>query len=112
MSIYNMSMIEKTTSGDKEFMELLAKTFVEEVPLDVQAMNEAIENENAPLAYQIVHKMKPNLQMFGLQLSLEIEKLESWAQQRSNKTEILPYARKISETVSQAVEDLKSDFDL
>ncbi|HET8838340.1 MAG TPA: Hpt domain-containing protein [Flavobacteriaceae bacterium] len=112
MSKYNLKMIEETTSGDKEFMELLAKTFVEEVPRDVEAMNEAVENENAPLAYQIVHKMKPNLQMFGLNLSNEVEKLESWSQNNSTKNDILPYANKISETVHQAVQDLKSDFRL
>ena len=112
MSVYNLSMIEETTAGDKEFMALLARTFVEEVPNDVHAMNEAVENENGPLAYQIVHKMKPNLQMFGLNLSREIEKMESWAQNNSTKSEILPHANKISQTVFLAVEELKFDFEL
>lgn len=112
MSTYNLKSIQETTEGDQEFMKLLIRTFVEEVPQDVQALSQAIENENAPLAYQIVHKMKPNLQMFGLNLTAEIERLETWPQNSLSKNDILPYASKISSTIYTVVNELKKDFKL
>ncbi|HET8809266.1 MAG TPA: Hpt domain-containing protein [Flavobacteriaceae bacterium] len=112
MNHYNLNMLEEMTGGDRDFMTEMAKAFVEEVAEDVRAMNEAIDYENAALTYQVAHKMKPNLQMFGLQLTSEIEQLEAWSKSILTKPEILPSAKKITDKVSKAISELQSDFDL
>lgn len=112
MSHYNLNMLEEMTGGDRDFMTEMAKAFVDEITDDIRAMNEAIDYENAALTYQIAHKMKPNLQMFGLQLTLEIEQLEAWSKSTRTKAEILPSAKKITDKVSKAISELQSDFNL
>ena len=112
MSVYNLSMIEETTAGDKEFMALLARTFVEEVPNDVHAMNEAVENENGPLAYQIVHKMKPNLQMLGLRLENHINALQTWSDSTQDIDVAQQHIDKIEAVLTTTFEELKRDFNI
>ena len=98
--------------GDKEFMKVVVQTFLEEIPPDVEAMNEAISNDNATLAYQYAHKMKPNLQLFGLELMKEVKVIESWAKTGRKKEEVPQAAAKITKKVQVASIALKRDFEL
>ena len=56
---YSKESLSEIAGGDQEFMAIVAKTFLEEIPPDLKAMEEAIENNNRELAYQFAHKMKP-----------------------------------------------------
>jgi HPt (histidine-containing phosphotransfer) domain-containing protein len=90
----------------------MLKTFVEELPEDIEAMNAAIENENATLTYQIAHKMKPNLQIFGLRLTANIKILEQWSKSDLKHHEILPYAQEITDKVTLVCQEIKNDYNL
>ena len=79
MKSYNLDELKIMADGDEEFLQEMLKTFIEELPEDIKAMNDAIENGNATLTYQIAHKMKPNLQIFGLDLSDNVKMLEQWS---------------------------------
>lgn len=98
--------------GDEEFMQTVVETFLEEIPPDVAAMNEAIKNDNPTLSYQFAHKMKPNLQLFGLNLMEQIRVIEAWSKQGQRKDEVPEAAAKITEKVDTAVIALKEDFNL
>ena len=98
--------------GDEEFMLVVVQTFLEEIPPDVQAMNEAINNDNPSLAYQFAHKMKPNLQLFGLELMEQIKVIEAWSKQGKRKDEVPEACQAITKKVDVAVIELKRDFNL
>jgi len=53
MKKYNLEQIEEMAGGDQEFILEMVKTFIEELPEDIQAMNEAVENGNAQFAHQL-----------------------------------------------------------
>ncbi len=112
MKKYDLTNLRQMASGDEEFFIEMLRTFVQELPEDVQAMNQAVENHNPQLTFQIAHKMKPNLQMFGLDLSEEVKKLEHWSKDKSTKEEILPEAKKISDTVLQVCQEIKEDYNI
>ncbi|MDR6301473.1 Hpt domain-containing protein [Mesonia maritima] len=112
MKKYNLEQIQEMADGDEEFILEMVKTFTEELPEDIHAMNEAVNNGNAQLAYQTAHKMKPNLQIFGLDLAPEVKKIEGWAKNSAMKEDILPYANIVSETVLTACKELREDFNL
>ena len=65
---YSIENLTEIADGNKYFMRIVVKTFLEEIPPDHKKMEEAIENDNTGLAYQFAHKIKPNLEMFGLNL--------------------------------------------
>ena len=98
--------------GDEDFLEILAQTFLEEIPPDLNSMEEAIVNENRELAYQFAHKMKPNIEMFGIDLLKDITGIENWSKTTKNKTSVLPNLENILVTLKFVFEELKEDFQL
>ncbi|MCF6307206.1 MAG: Hpt domain-containing protein [Flavobacteriaceae bacterium] len=109
---YSAESLSEIAGGDQEFMLIVAKTFLEEIPPDLSAMEEAIENNNRELAYQFAHKMKPNLEMFGLNLQKDITAIESWTKTLKNKTSIEDNLSKVILKVGLAIDDLKHDFNI
>lgn len=112
MSNYNLDEVKEMAGGDEDFMKVVVQTFLEEIPPDVEAMNEAIANGNSSLAYQYAHKMKPNLQLFGLNLMNQIRVIEAWSKEGRMKDEVPEAATIISKKVNVASSALKRDFDL
>lgn len=112
MSNYNLDEVKEMAGGDDEFMLVVVQTFLEEIPPDVEAMNEAIGNDNPSLAYQYAHKMKPNLQLFGLNLMDQIKVIEAWSKQGRRKDEVPQAAEEITKKVDVASIALKRDFGL
>ena len=70
----------------------------------------AVKNDDPKTVYQFAHKMKPNLQLFGIDLLKEIKQIEAWSDSGKDKSEIEPTLNHIVATVSGAIEDLKADF--
>jgi len=109
---YSPESLSEIAGGDQEFMAIVAKTFLEEIPPDVDSMKEAIENNNRELTYQFAHKMKPNLEMFGLNLQKDITAIESWTKTLKKKKSIEGSLSNVITTIGLAITDLKQDFNL
>ncbi|WP_373058948.1 Hpt domain-containing protein [Zunongwangia sp. H14] len=112
MNNYNLDEVKEMAGGDEDFMMVVVQTFLEEIPPDVEAMNEAIENDNPGLAYQFAHKMKPNLQLFGLNLMDQIQVIEAWSKKGQLKDQVPEAAALITKKVNVASIALKRDFNL
>ena len=111
-TLYSIESLKEIAGDDQDFMAVVAQTFLDEIPPDLKSMVEAVENDNRELAYQFAHKMKPNIEMFGIDLIKEITSIESWTRNAKNKKTIQPTVEKVDETLNQAFEELKSDFNL
>lgn len=109
---YSIDSLREIAGGDTDFMAVVAKTFLEEIPPDLLAMEEAIQNDNKELAYQFAHKMKPNLEMFGIDVLKDITTIESWTRTSKNKATVDENVHKISTTLHSVFNELKADFDI
>jgi HPt (histidine-containing phosphotransfer) domain-containing protein len=98
--------------GDQDFINLLAKTFLEEIPQDLKSLVQAIENENRELAFQFAHKMKPNIEMFGIDILKDITTIERWSKTSKNKASVLTHMENVFETLNLVFAELKEDFQL
>lgn len=107
---YSIDNLKEIADGDEEFMAIIAKTFLEEIPPDLKAMEEAVVNNNRELAYQFAHKMKPNLEMFGLNLGKDISTLEAWTRSLKSQASVASSIENISTTLHAVFEELKEDF--
>lgn len=112
MSNYNLDEVKVMAGGDDDFVKVVVQTFLEEIPPDVEAMNEAISNGNSTLAYQYAHKMKPNLQLFGLELMDQIQVIETWSKANKGEDEVPEAAAVITRKVNVASIALKRDFEI
>ena len=77
--IYNLDKIKEMAEGDEEFVLSVISVFLEEVPLDLRDLEEAIEASHYDQVYKLAHKIKPNVDLLGMEqtraIALEIETL-------------------------------------
>lgn len=109
---YTKENLSEIADGDEDFLKILAQTFLDEIPPDLRSMEEAIENENRELAYQFAHKMKPNIEMFGIDVLKDITSIESWSKTSKNKAVVQPHLESVQTTLHHVFSELKSDFQL
>jgi len=109
---YNLDSVNEMAGGDEDFLKIIVQTFLEEIPPDVKSMNEAIDNDNPNLAYQFAHKMKPNLELFGLNLMEQILTIEAWSKENKSGSSAQEAGSKIATKVTLAEAELKNDFGL
>lgn len=112
MSNYNLDAVNEMAGGDEDFVKVIVQTFLEEIPPDVSSMGVAIENSNPSLAYQYAHKMKPNLQLFGLELMDQILTIEAWSKGKGDEASAKEAGKRIATKVEIAEKELRTDFDL
>ncbi|MDY8134071.1 Hpt domain-containing protein [Aquimarina sp. 2201CG5-10] len=107
---YSLKNVNELSGGDDEFIAVLVQTFLEEIPPDLDSMVQAVNSDNPQMAYQYAHKMKPNLQLFDIDLLVQIKQVEAWSKTNKAKEEIQPVLSHIVTTVNGAIQDLKDDF--
>ncbi len=109
---YAKENLYEIADGDQDFLGILAQTFLDEIPPDLNSMEEAIQNENRELAYQFAHKMKPNIEMFGIDALKDITSIEAWSKTSKNKASVLPHLENVLATLHNVFDELRQDFQL
>lgn len=108
--IYSTDSLKEIAGDDADFMAVVAQTFLEEIPPDLEALVMAVHNDNKELAYQFAHKMKPNIEMLGIDLMKDITAIESWTKTSKNMATISPAIERVNETLQIVFGQLKRDF--
>ena len=109
---YSIENLREIAQNDMDFMTVVAQTFLDEIPPDLNAMLEAIQNNNKELAYQFAHKMKPNLEMFGVNVLKDISAIESWSKTSKSQSTVAEQVENVSTTLTTVFNELKEDFSL
>jgi len=109
---YSIDSLRDLSGNDSEFMMVVARTFLDEIPPDLASLKEAITNNNKELAYQFAHKMKPNIEMFGIDLLKQITSIESWTKTSKSTETVLPQIDLVVTTLHRVFDELKEDFKL
>ena len=111
--IYNLDKINEMADGDEEFISSVISVFLEEVPHDLQGLEKAVEEQNYEQVYQLAHKIKPNVDLLGMEqtraVALQIETLGKNSANMSEIKEVFPILKK---DIHQVVTELKNDFSL
>ena len=109
---YSIDSLSELAGSDQDFMKVVAQTFLEEIPVDLKSLMEAIENNNKELAYQFAHKMKPNVEMFGIDILKDIKAIESWTKTTKKNADIEDKSTRVHQILTSVFTELKEDFDL
>ena len=111
--IYNLDKINEMAEGDGEFVISVISAFLEEVPEDLELLEKSISQRNYENVYQLAHKIKPNVDLLGMEqtraTALEIEKL---GKSEANSEKIEELFPRLKKDVCQVVSELKNDFNL
>ena len=110
---YNLDKILELGDGDKEFVEAVVIAFVEEIPADLIRFTKAVDSGNYTETYQVSHKIKPNLDLLGMDESYQLNlQILAWAKAETNSTDIRNAYQKVYAKITNNIAALKKDFNL
>lgn len=111
--IYSLDKINEMADGDHDFINSVISVFLEEVPTDLEALEQALLDQDHVQVYKLAHKIKPNVDLLGMEqaraTALEIETL---GKQETNIAEIEKRFPILKTDINQVVAELKKDFHL
>lgn len=111
--IYKLDKLNEMADGDEEFINSVISVFLEEVPQDLEGLENALEQQDYQQVYQLAHKIKPNVDLLGMEqtraVALKIETLGKNAANMNEIREVFPILKK---DIHQVIGELKNDFDL
>jgi len=107
---YSKASLSAIADGDQDFMSIVAQTFLEEIPPDLEGLTKAIQSNNKELAYQFAHKMKPNFEMLGIAVQKDVKSIESWTKSSRSETTVQENIDTLNRVLSHVFEELKTDF--
>ena len=109
--IYSLDKINEMAAGDEDFVHSVITVFLEEVPIDLEALEAAIEAQDFENVYKLAHKIKPNVDLLGMEqtraTALEIETLGKSSENRAEIEAKFPLLKK---DVLQVIAELRKDF--
>ncbi|MFD0798039.1 Hpt domain-containing protein [Maribacter chungangensis] len=110
--IYSLDKINEMAEGDQDFINSVVAVFLEEVPVDLLALEKALEENNYQKVYQLAHKIKPNVDLLGMeQTRAAALEMETLGKSESNMEEIKRIFPSLKNDIDQVVSELQNDFD-
>lgn len=110
--IYSLDKINEMAEGDEDFINSVISVFLEEVPQDIEDLEIAIENGDYENVYKLAHKIKPNVDLLGMEQSRAVAlDIETLGKNSENKEEIEKKFPLLKKDVHQVISELKKDFD-
>ena len=110
---YNLAKVYALSDNDSEFVNQIVTLFVTEIPDDLIEIKEGIKKKDHKHAYAYAHKVKPSLDLLGLNIAFEeILQIEAWTKAEGEKKEIKETFKSVKNQVEEAIKELRKDFGL
>lgn len=111
--IYNLDKINEMADGDEDFINSVISVFLEEVPQDLEDLEIALNQKNHEKAYQLAHKIKPNVALLGMEQTREAAfEIETLGKQGADISVMEKMFQILKKDIYQVVGELKNDFHL
>lgn len=110
---YNLVKVYEISENDAEFVKQIVTLFLEEVPIEIGSMKTGIEEKDYAKVYASSHKIKPSLDLLGMDLAYD-ENLQimTWTKAQGKRKEISEIFKSFKNKVEQGIKELKKDFNL
>ena len=110
---YNLAKVYPLSDNDPEFVLQIVTLFVNEIPEDLAEIKEGIKKKDHKHAYFYAHKVKPSLDLLGLNQAFEeILLVEAWTKREGKRKEINDTYDSIELQIEKAVKEISKDFNL
>lgn len=108
---YNLSKVHALSDNDSDFVNEILKLFVTEVPEDLEQIKEGIKKKDHKHAYAYAHKIKPTLDLLGLNVAFEETlQIEAWTKAEGKKKDIEETFKSVKRQVEEAIKEINKDF--
>lgn len=107
---YNLAKVYDVSANDADFAHQILKLFLQEVPVEIQNIKEAIKDKNYQKAYAASHKIKPTLDLLGMDLAYEeIIQVMAWAKSEGKKKEIIEVYKLLKEQIDLSSKEIRKN---
>ncbi len=111
--IYSLDKLNEMANGDTDFINSVISVFLDEVPNDLLGLEKALEEENHEQVYQLAHKIKPNVDLLGMeQTRAAALEMETLGKNKASIDEIQGIFPGLKKDVEQVIAELRNDFGL
>ena len=112
MSIYSIENLKEVMGDDPEFIAVVVQTFLDEIPPDLEGLKAAVAEGDRKRAYGFAHKMKPNIEMFGVDLMKNIRSIETWSRSSKDVDAVQGLVDEVDQTLNVVFTALRQEFNL
>jgi HPt (histidine-containing phosphotransfer) domain-containing protein len=110
---YSLAKVYALSENDPEFVLEIVNLFVSEIVLDLEKIKNGIEEKDHKTAYGYAHKIKPTLDLLGMNVAFEeTQQIEDWANSQGKKKAIKETYKSVANKVEKAVREIRKDFNL
>ncbi len=110
---YNLAKVYELSDNDPEFVMQIISLFLTEVPDDLKQIEQGIELKDHKLAYSYAHKIKPTLDLLGMNQAFEeILQVEAWTKREGKRKEINDTFASIKDQVDKTIKEIRKEYDV
>jgi response regulator RpfG family c-di-GMP phosphodiesterase len=110
--MYDLSGLEKIASGDDAFFMKMISLFLSQSQEHLDKIREFAQNGNIEQIKAVIHKMKPSVNILGINSIKEIfETIEQLQNQPENNSEIQKVTVKLESVLLMVVEQLQQEYE-
>ena len=111
VKLYDLSIVQSVSGGDKAFIKKMILLFMETVPQNVNELTNALKTENWEQVGKMAHKLKSTVDSMGIKsIHTDIRTVESNAKQQKNLSEIAGLTSKIESIISECIDQLQAEL--
>jgi HPt (histidine-containing phosphotransfer) domain-containing protein len=111
--IYTLDKLNELSGGDQDFINSIISVFVDETPQDLSDLKLAIEVQAFDAIYQHAHKIKPNVDLLGMdETTAHILSIETEAKSDKNIGRIEKLFPKVEASIKDCIAQLKENHSL
>ena len=108
---YNLAKVYEISENDTEFALQIVTLFLEEVPAEIKSIKGAIKENDYTRTYAACHKIKPTLDLLGMDIAYEENiQIMNWAKAEGKKKEIKEVFKSLRDRIDLAIKEIKKDF--
>ena len=108
---YNLAKVYEISENDQDFVHQIANLFVNDTPLDLVLLKQAINSKDYKTAYIFAHKIKPTLDLLGMKVAVEnVVFIENWSNKAGKRKEIIETYKNLEDQIFKAIKEISKDF--
>ncbi len=108
---YDLDYLKEIAEDDEDFMNEMMKIFINEIPSSLANAQKMALNAEWKQLGKLLHRISPAFAFFGIhEIESEIHRLEEYIHFSKNLEEVPKLLEIVRELTSEAVRQLKSDF--
>lgn len=110
---YNLSKVYAISDNDEDFAKQIVTLFTEEVPAEIKNIREGLEDKDHKRVYQAAHKIKPTLDLLGMELAYDdVLAIEKWTKAEGRRKEIKDVVKSLRNHVENTLKEVKKNYNL